>query len=52
VPRVGRLQGVGVSDESHDSSHTRMTVAEAARALGTSESAFLRFWPPDRIGLL
>ena len=28
-----------MSDESHDSSHTPMTVAEAARALGVSESA-------------
>jgi len=28
-----------VSEESHDSSRTRMTVAEAARALGISESA-------------
>ena len=28
-----------MSDESHDSSHTRTTVAEAARALGISESA-------------
>src|SRR5215212_10945296 len=32
-------EGNLVSDESHDSSHTRMTVAEAARALGISESA-------------
>src|SRR5215207_3635613 len=28
-----------VSEEPHDSSRTRMTVAEAARALGISESA-------------
>src|SRR5215216_3025615 len=32
-------EGNLVSEEPHDSSHTRMTVAEAARALGISESA-------------
>jgi len=41
--RIGALVANGernlVSDESHDSSRARMTVAEAARALGISESA-------------
>src|ERR671910_2582513 len=36
--RGGRRRGNVVSEESHDSSPTRMTVAEAARALGISES--------------
>src|SRR5215207_5386207 len=39
--RALAIDGEGnlVSNESHDSNRTRMTVAEAARALGISESA-------------
>jgi hypothetical protein len=41
--RLGTVEVNGesslVSDESHDSRRVRMTVAEAARALGISESA-------------